>query len=211
MGDLQENPTPTGDAQQPPAVEQEQQNQDESQPDQQDVTPSQDQDDLPEGADALGDPGKRALDAMKEQRNAARDQVRDLTAQLNQEKQANAAAQDQLKVLTEKLVKANVLAAAKGKLHNPDDAFAFIDLDSIEVTDDGDVDTSTIDQAVTGLLEQRPYLAGEAPRFQGSAGGGGGSADPAQQQITAEELNRMTPEEVLKARQQGRLDSLLKG
>jgi len=211
MGDIPENPTPTEDVQPTPPVEQDTPAPVEPEPAPQGSPAPEEQDDLPEGADALGDKGKRALDAMKEQRNAARDKVRDLTSQLEQAQQAGTATQERVKSLSEQLVRANVLAAAKGQLHNPEDAFAFLDLNSFEVGEDGSVDTSTIEQAISGLLEQRPYLAGEAPRFQGSAGGGGGSSDPAQEQVTREELSRMTPEEVLEAKQQGRLDSLLKG
>lgn len=98
MGDIQENPIPTDDVQPTPPVESE--------------TPAPaEQDDLPEGVDALGDPGKRALDSMKEQRNAARDQVRDLTAQLEQAQQAGTTTQEQLQTLGEQLEKANTDAA----------------------------------------------------------------------------------------------------
>ena len=211
MGDIPENQTPVDEVQPTPPVEPETPAPVEPEPAPQGDPAPVDQDDLPEGADALGDPGKRALDAMKEQRNAARDQVRDLTAQLEQVQQAGTATQERLQSLSQQVIKANVLAAAKGQLANPEDAFAFLDLDSFDVGEDGGVDSSTIEQAISGLLEQRPYLAGEAPRFQGSAGGGGGTSDPAQQQVTREELSRMAPEEVLKAKQQGRLDQLLKG
>lgn len=205
MGDIQNNQTP--EVQPTPPVEPETP----AQVAPEAPTPEPSPDDVPEGAEALGEPGKRALDSMKEQRNAARDQVRDLTTQLEQAQQSGTSTRERVQSLSEQLVKANVLAAAKGQLTNPEDAFAFLDLNSFEVGDDGNVDSSAIEQAIGGLLEQRPYLAGEAPRFQGSAGGGGSSPDPAQQQVTQDELNRMTSEEVLKAKQQGRLDSLLKG
>lgn len=168
-------------------------------------------DDAPEGADKLGDAGKKALDAMKEQRNAERDKAKSLATQLEQAQQSSTANETRVQSLSEQVIKANVLASAKGALTNPEDAFAFLDLSQFEVGDDGSVDGSAIDQAISGLVEQRPYLAGEASRFQGSAGGGGHESDPAQQQVTKDEFNRMSPEEVLKASQEGRLKSLLKG
>src|SRR5699024_5752010 len=89
-----------------------------------------------EGAEALGDPGKKALASMKEQRNAAREQVRTLTQKLEQAQQSGSATEGRVQSLSEQLVKANVLAAAKGSLTNPEDAFAFLQLDQFEVGED---------------------------------------------------------------------------
>src|SRR5699024_4184507 len=167
-------------------------------------------DDTPEGAEALGDPGKKALASMKEQRNAAREQVRTLTQKLEQAQQSGSATEGRVQSLSEQVVKANVLAAAKGALTNPEDAFAFLQLDQFEVGEDGNVDTAAIDQAISGLVEDRPYLAGEPRRFQGSAAGGGHESDPAQAQVTRDDLKDMSPDQVMKAHQEGRLKSLLK-
>ncbi|MGH3997483.1 MAG: hypothetical protein ACRDTJ_08480 [Pseudonocardiaceae bacterium] len=71
-----------------------------------------------------------------------------------------------------RIVKAEVRAAAAGKLNDPADALAFIDLTSFEVTEDGAVDSAAMEAAVTDLISKRPYLAAQGGRFQGSADGG---------------------------------------
>lgn len=143
-----------------------------------------------EGADALGDAGKKALEAMKAQRKAALDEAkaakaeRDaLKAQLEGREAEHAAEQERQRVKDEALAAANkrilgaeLRAAAKGKLADPTDAALYINLDEFEVSDDGSVDTDALNEAVAELLVKKPHLAaGEQPRF---AGGGDGGARP---------------------------------
>lgn len=139
-----------------------------------------------EGETALGDAGKKALDAMKADRKKARDDAAAATARadalqakLDGKEAEHTAAQE--KAANDKLVldrangrilRSEIKAAAKGVLADPADAYKFLDLDSFEVSDDGDVDEAAITAALKTLVEQKPYLAAQGGRFQGSADGG---------------------------------------
>lgn len=137
-------------------------------------------------AAALGDPGKQALDRMKAERKAARDEATAekaradaLQARLDGKEAEHAAAQEKAATEAAALAKANdriirseVKAAAKGVLADPADAYKFLDLGSFEVSEDGEVDEAAITAALKTLVEQKPYLAAQGGRFQGSADGG---------------------------------------
>lgn len=132
-------------------------------------------DEVVEGEDALGDPGKRALDATKAKLRTERakrieleeklrtattpkegeptiDQIR-ADAETAANKRANA-----------RIVRAEVKAAASNILVDPEDAFAFIDLSTFDVDDDGEIDADDISSALTDLIAKRPYLAINAPQ-----------------------------------------------
>src|SRR5699024_3898255 len=120
-----------------------------------------------EGAEALGDPGKKALDAMKADRNAARQQARELQEQIDalkaqaEGREAEHQAElDRRKVeeaalakANQRILKAEVRAAAASKLADPADALRFIDLSEFEVGTEGDVDSEAISDAIAGLLK----------------------------------------------------------
>jgi hypothetical protein len=139
----------------------------------------------------LGDAGKKALDAMKAERKAARDEAtaakaeRDaLQAKLDGKEAEHAAAQAKLAVEAEALAKANdrirkaeVKAAAKGVLADPRDAYKFLDLDAFEVDDDGNVDEGAITDALKKLIAEKPYLAAQGSKF-GNADGGPRNGEP---------------------------------
>ncbi len=139
------------------------------------------------GTDALGDAGKKALDAMKAERKAAREaaaaekaRADALQAKLDGKEAEYQAEQTQRATEAAALAKANtrilraeIKAAAKGVLADPVDAYKFLDLDSFEVGDDGDVDSAAITAALDDLVRTKPYLAvQDGKRFQGSADGG---------------------------------------
>jgi exosome complex RNA-binding protein Rrp42 (RNase PH superfamily) len=63
------------------------------------------------------------------------------------------------------------MSAAAGKLTNAADATAFVDVDSLDRDDQGNVTDATVSAAVEALLTERPYLAAKA---------GTGSADQGQ-------------------------------
>jgi len=112
----------------------------------------------------------------------------------------------------ERLVKAELKAAAKGKFKNLADALVFIDVSSIEVGDDGEVDTDALDTAITTVLTERPYLAVEAvepKRFQGGADQGGDKR-AAPKQLTRADLAGMTPQQIVDAEAKGQLVTLYK-
>lgn len=138
------------------------------------------------GEDALGDPGKRALDAMKADRNAAREAATKAAAELDQLRakiagtEAEHAARierekvqaDAMAKANERIARAEVRAAAAGKLADPADALRFINLSDLEVSADGETDAAAIAALVDDLIKKKPYLAAaSAPKF-GSADGG---------------------------------------
>lgn len=155
----------------------------------------------PPGAEDLGDAGKKALDTMKGERNAARDElrpwkavadelgltpekVRELAAASNGKPidvdQVRKEARDEaLKSVGQIAVRANVKAQATGRLADPADALAFIDLSQFEVTEDGDVDEQAIGAAIDDLLEQKPHLAAQGgQKWQGGSDGGARNDPP---------------------------------
>src|SRR5690606_5724659 len=118
-----------------------------------------------EGAEALGDPGKKALDAMKAAKKAAelearttREELAALKAQVEGKEKEYAAEQERRNVeaaalskANERILKAEIRAAAASKLSDPADALKFLDLSGFEVGDDGEVDSSAIAEAIDGL------------------------------------------------------------
>lgn len=146
-----------------------------------------------DGADALGDKGKRALDKMKaklKSEKAARVAAESRVAQLEggddenaqQQREAEAAA---IAKANAKIVKAEVRAAASGKLADPRDALNFIDLEQFDVDEDGDVDQEEIADAIEDLIRRKPYLAAQSgttktpkpDRSQGARGKGSRSVE----------------------------------
>jgi len=195
-----------------------------------DVDPAVDETDAdPEGSDSLGDPGKKALATMKDRLKAEREKRRGLEAQLaERDKPAEGTVPDQealirqaettaLARVNERLVKAEVKAAAAGKLADPADAHRFLDLSQFEVDDDGNVDAEELTEAIDELLQSKPYLAAQGgstkPRFQGTADSGArkGNARPAQ--LTEADVKRLSAAgnhaEIVKAQNDGRLDDYL--
>lgn len=109
----------------------------------------------------------------------------------------------------ERILRAEVRAAAAGKLNDPTDALAYIDLSSFEVGDDGAVDTDAIGAAISDLVTRKPYLAAEGGRrFQGS-GDGGTRKETGPAQLTRSDLERMSPDQIVQAKSDGRLNDLL--
>jgi hypothetical protein len=96
------------------------------------------------------------------------------TAQLSeQEKLVVAARQEGLtegmSKANQRLVRAEVIATAAGKVADPGDVFAILTADGtiagIEIDDDGNVDTKAITKAVDDLVKAKPHLASQtAPR-----------------------------------------------
>ena len=111
-----------------------------------------------------------------------------------------------------RLLRAEVRAVAAGKLSDPKDALKFLDLDQFEVDEDGDVDTQEITDAIDDLLSSKPYLAAAtAKRFQGTGDGGAARKAARPKQLTKSDLKTMSPEQIDKARNEGRFETLLGG
>ncbi|MFC5802799.1 hypothetical protein [Streptomyces formicae] len=133
-----------------------------------------DPDPEPEGADKLGDAGKKALDAMKRERAAAKkeaaeakkradDLARQVAAFEDRDKSELEKATTKAERLAEQAAKATkraVLAevkAAAAEFADPEDAAAFLDLTSY-AGDDGEIDTNAIVTDLETLLERKPHL-----------------------------------------------------
>jgi hypothetical protein len=194
-------------------------------------TPAEETDtDDPEGAEALGDPGKKALDTMKGKLKAEREKRRALEARLAEmDKPADGAPPDQellvrqaeqtaMVRVNERIVRAEVRAAAAGKLADPADAYKFLDLSQFEVDDDGNVDADEVSDAIDDLIKSKPYLAAQGgtptkPRFQGTADSGARKGNARPTQLTEADVKRLSAAgnhaEIVKAQNEGRLDDYL--
>lgn len=183
-------------------------------------------DDLePEGSEALGDAGKKALDSMKSRFKSERDKRRELEKRLSElEAPAPASDTDQpdadaIRAQAERdanakanarIIRLEIRAAAAGKLADPADALAHLDPSSFEVDANGDIDAEEIQEAIEDLLTRKPYLAATSrPRFQGSGDGGATRKASRPSQLTRADLARMTPADIVKAKADGRLADLM--
>lgn len=130
---------------------------------------------------------------LTKERKAARDAVRDAKtaktalanatselekfreAQLTEQEKAIKTAREEalaegLKVGNERLIRAEVIAAAAGKVADPGDAYAILTanktLAGLEVDADGNVDTDAITAAIDDLVKTKPHLAAvRSPSF----------------------------------------------
>lgn len=167
------------------------------------------------GSEHLGDAGKQALDRMKGKWREERRKRQELEKQLRGTQEDEAKPEDQAAAVLEranqKILRSEIKAAAAGKLNDPADAYRFLDLKDFEVTDDGEVDEDEIAEAIDALIADKPYLAAQPQgerRFKGSAGQGvrKGSGP---KQLTEADLERMSAEQIEKARRSGQLDKVL--
>lgn len=177
----------------------------------------------PDGAEQLGDAGKRALDKMKAKWRKERDQRRGLEQKLaksgsktgsegeqpDTEEIRRQAQQEATSKANQRILRSEVKASAAGKLADPADAYRFLDLEQFEVDENGDVDSDEIDEKITELLSNKPYLAAPAKRFQGSGDGGARKGSRPKQITSREELAKLPAGERLKAYNEGRLKNLL--
>lgn len=180
-----------------------------------------------EGEEALADPGKKALDAMKAERNAARRDLRDAKAERDALKaeRENAGKPAEELALSEaekrgeakataaanaRVLRSELKAAAKGKLADPADVLAFIDLEDFEIGADGEVDSDALSDAIDALLSKKPHLAaGPVRRFDGGADQGSKGKDSKPLQLTEDALKTMSPAQINKARESGQLNTVL--
>jgi len=178
----------------------------------------------PAGVEALGDPGKKALDLMKTQRNDYKRQLRELKAEVDALKAPKATEGDAPDVeaikatatkeatakANTRIVRAEIRAAAAGKLADPSDAHLYLNLDQFEVDDNGDVDSEEIADAIDDLIKRKPHLASTATgRFQGSADNGARQGKAKASQLSQADLKKMTSQAIVKAKAEGRLNDLL--
>jgi hypothetical protein len=186
-----------------------------------DETP--DTDATPEGAESLGDAGKRALDSMKAKWKAERDQRRALEAQIAEgakpastdetpdlEAIKSQAASEAMAKANARILRSEIKAAAAGKFADVSDALLNLDLDVFEVDENGDVDADEIADEIQKLLTRKPHLAAAtAKRFQGTGDGGAARKAAGPTQLTQADVDRMSLPEVNKAKREGRLNKIL--
>jgi hypothetical protein len=164
-------------------------------------------DDNPPGADALGDPGKRALDAMKSQWHSERDKRKELEQRIAELESKQSAPDPRA---DRRIIRAELKAAAAGKFADISDVFQNIDLDQFEVSEDGDVDADKLTAAIEDLLARKPHLAAvKRNRFAGAGDGGAAGRESGPAQLTRDDLRGKSPEWIAKAKAEGRLNSLL--
>ncbi|WJD99765.1 hypothetical protein [Streptomyces antimycoticus] len=172
----------------------------------------------PDGADQLGDKGKRALAAMKGKWKSERDKRQALERQLatkgkddDGEDATDKAVQAATAAANGRILRAEIKAAAKGRLADPKDALTFLDLSKFEVDEDGSVDEDEIAEAIGDLLTKKPYLAAQGgKRFQGTGDGGAARKAGRPKQLTRADLQNMTPAQIVEAKAKGQLDDALK-
>lgn len=184
-----------------------------------------DADDAPDDS-GLGDKGKKALDAMKAKVKEERQKRRDTEAELEKLRKAaekkpddDQPSEDEIRREAEqaaaqkanaRIVRSEIRAAAAGKLADPKDALVHLDLDQFEVDDNGEVDSDEVAEAIDDLIKSKPYLAAQSgKRFQGTADGGAARNAGKPKQLTREDLDGMSPAEIVKAKADGRLKDVL--
>jgi len=162
---------------------------------------------------------QKALRAERDLRKAAERERNTLKQQLaDKDKPADELAIEQAKrdaeqaVLSranERIVKAELRAAAAGKVSNLTALARLVDIGSIEVDQDGNPAQDDIDAAIEQFLADFPEFAVDKSKFSGTAdqGSKGKKASPAQ--LTREDIKHMTPEQINQARSEGRLNKLL--
>ncbi|MFI5859158.1 hypothetical protein [Streptomyces parvulus] len=154
-----------------------------------------------DGDGDLGEAGKKALQTERDARKAAEARVKELEGRLSRKPKADEgkggdgkgkgdqtpdaeAIKKELRAelaaeSNARLIRAEVKAAAAGKLADPADAPKFIDLAKIKVGEDGDPDAKQIKKAIEDLLKEKPYLAANGTgQGWGDVGGGGQQSPP---------------------------------
>lgn len=179
----------------------------------------------PPGAEALGDPGKKALDSMKADVKAAKAEAKRVAdefaafkaaaegkqAEFEAAQKAREVEAAALSKANERILKAEVRAAAAAKLADPADALRFLDLSGFEVGPDGEVDGAAVASAIDSLIKDKPYLAAQGKRFQGDADGGTRKESAGVQQLTRDDMSRMTPAQIDEAHRKGQFADLMAG
>lgn len=166
---------------------------------------------------------KKALVAERTARKTAEKELATLKAELAlkdkpAEEQALEAARTEARTeatakANERIVRAEVKAAATGKVKNPAIALKLIDTSAIEVDDDGEVDSDAVNQAITDLLTEYPELAADGSKFTGTADQGAKNKSSTVTQWTEQDLARADAagdsDGIAKAKAEGKLDNIL--
>jgi benzoyl-CoA reductase/2-hydroxyglutaryl-CoA dehydratase subunit BcrC/BadD/HgdB len=181
--------------------------------------------DAEETEETLGEPGKKALATERAAARTAKREAREAKAELaalkaqiaakdkpTDEQELDRVRREATAEATQKsntrILRSEIRAAAAGKLADPADAVAFLDLSEFDVDENGDVDASAIEDAITDLLTRKPHLAATGKRQFGNVNQ---SAKPQAKpgQLTQNEYNALSREERRKARDEGRVNLIL--
>jgi hypothetical protein len=132
---------------------------------------SPERDELKRARDEANKFRKRAQAAEREAaklKEATQSETEKLIAQARDE-----ARNETMAAANARLLRSEAIAAASGKLANPRLAPQLLDLDGLEVDEDGNVDSSELTKRIDALLKSDPYLApSEEPTRRGSGGVG---------------------------------------
>lgn len=109
----------------------------------------------------------------------------------------------------ERIVRAELKAAAAGKVKRPDLLVKVTDVASIDVDENGDPDVDALNDAIERFLEDYPELAADTSKFTGSADQGSKGKQTQPRQLSHEDIKSMSPEQIIKAQEEGRLNGLL--
>jgi hypothetical protein len=145
---------------------------------------------------------KKALDAERAARTQAEKDskknaraIKDLNKEIDRIKASSAtdeekkaaeiregAAKEERERLAKPIKRAAIRAGASGRLANPAVAVRLVDLDDIEIDDDGEVDEDSVKAAIDRILEEMPDLKAKGAAKSGAdtgsgKNGGGGEQD----------------------------------
>lgn len=147
----------------------------EDQPTQPEPTPAADETDWKAEAEKYKALSRKHEQRAKQNAGAAKELDELKAAQLTEQEKAVKEARDEglaegLKNGNQRLIRAEVIAAAAGKVADPEDAYAILTangaLAGLEVDTDGHVDTAAISAAVDELVKAKPHLAAvRSPSF----------------------------------------------
>lgn len=162
---------------------------------------------------------KKALRAEREARRAAERERNTLKQQLEakdkpaEEAALEAARREADEAATAKanarIVKAELRAAAATKVSNLGALVRLVDIDVIEVDEDGNPSEDDIASAIDQFLTDFPEFAADKSKFSGTADQGTKGKQSTPAQLTRDDLKNMTPEAIEKARKDGRLNKIL--
>lgn len=162
---------------------------------------------------------KKALRAEREARRAAEKERNTLKQQLEakdkpaEEAALEAARREAEEAATaranERIVKAELRAAAAGKVSNLNALTRLVDVSQIEVSADGEPSADDISDAINQFLTDYPEFAADKSKFSGTADQGTKGKQAQKRQLTREDIKSMTPEQILKAQEEGLLSNLL--
>lgn len=91
---------------------------------------------------------------------------------------------------------------------DPEDARALLASKVGDFIDGDAIDAEAIDKALADLLKRKPHLGLQGKRFEGGADGGARKGIKPDQ-LTRQDLKRMSPAQIVKAQEEGRLNDLM--